>query len=308
MGAILARMGRRAVAWMVWVMVVLPGCYRVHGLGRDPDPLDGSRADGGRLDGSRGPEPARDAGRDARDVGRVDVGLDAGRDSVCRVARPHTICDSVCAPDAPYLYYWSALGCVPMDCNGGCFGPCDPPTATLAECEEAHRGCAAQLCRDTGGEWLYAEECGHRVCGRSVGDDCPLTISVCDCGPLSVFDERLGCVLSPSCEPDTRRGEALCVGTGGTWGPTCCHARCGEPCADDCASLACTCGPTQLFDETRGCMDAEACLYRGLGERCTAPGQGCAPPYFCCETCEGGCTGDYRCMPNSCAAGRCRTE
>ncbi len=292
-------------------MIALQGCYLSHGVGED--------LDAGTMDASR------DGGRDigARDIGggdvRPDVPRDVASDALDTGSAPRTCVDAnilvlECAPSCDHsrapVFHWMVGGCVPVTC-GECIGPCDPPTATRAECEEAHRHCPAQLCRDTGGAWVVSAdgECAHRACGRAVEAACGgPPAPICDCGALGVFEEGVGCVVSDACEPETLRGEALCLATGGSWGPTCCHSKCGEPCADDCASPACTCGPTEVFDVTRGCTEAEECFLREPGQTCGAFGQTCTLPYLCCENCRGGCMGDFRCSLDYCEWGACRVE
>lgn len=272
----------------------MPGCYLSHGL-------EDERLDGGRLDGGRDVDAPRD-------VRPVDTGPDVARDGGAATCLTTIVlitqCSPGCDPTRDPLWYFTEVGCVPAPC-GECVGPCVPPTTTFEACHDAHRHCTSELCRDTGGVWVTtAEECHHRVCGRPGPVDCEVGTPVCDCGPLAVFEEGVGCVPSDECVAETGSGAALCTATGGTWGPTCCDSRCGEPCGDDCSALACTCGFNEVFDPTLGCVSSGECFERQPGETCGAVGRYCIPPFICCDDCrEPPCTGNYRCIDDVCDVG-----
>jgi hypothetical protein len=273
------------------LVVLLPGCPDSHG----------TTGDAGR------DAPATDSPFVYLDSAAIDAStpLDAPLPAECGAAEvtvnpcPMFLCDAL------PLWYWDGEQCFDVDC-GACEGPhCGTAGfGSREECVAAHASCVPQLCRDTGGTWMFwAEECGHRICGNPGLAICESGEPVCDCGPYRVFDFERGCV-----EPDphcgvlpTRSREELCRATGGSWDAICCDSRCGELCPLACAGPACRCGPTQIFDEERGCIEATECFERETGETCDLPHQRCADrSNLCVPPCDGpGCRAT--CEPLFCA-------
>lgn len=242
-----------------------------------------------------------DAGSSEFDAGfPVD---DAGPPSSCSAARAAAeVCpDLLC--DGPPRWYWNGDDCFWIDC-GACTGEDCETHGFLSEaaCLAAHEGCDAPLCRASGGTWRWWDpQCGHHVCGVAPPANCESPFPVCDCGPFARFEFGEGCVADPDCpipEPVTR--EELCTGTGGAWGAFCCDSECGVPCGDDCAAMACDCGPGLVFDDVRGCHDGARCHERNAGETCNGVAR-CAEGTICCQACGGaGCFGDPTCDAPSC--------
>jgi hypothetical protein len=94
----------------------------------------------------------------------------------------------------------------------------------------------------------------------------------------------------------------LCGATGGTWTTgICCHTVCGQFCPEPCASDACVCGPLQIFDAVRGCVDATQCHVHGVGQECGSAALRCADGLICCEHCGGaGCDPHMTCTAPVC--------
>lgn len=228
-----------------------------------------------------------------------DGGLLASCDAMRVTAVP---CAALC--DGPDRWYWDGERCLRFDC-GECEGEdCGLGVASEAECQAAHAGCEPELCRTTGGDWLFwAEECGHYRCGAPVPAECLVGQPVCDCGPNRIFDATMGCVTEGTCPDPLPSPETLCTATGGTWENVCCPSRCGVPCAAECLAPACTCGPTQIFDDTRGCIEAGECHDdRTVDQACALDGSvRCADGLICCQDCGGaGCFGDPTCRAPTC--------
>jgi len=149
----------------------------------------------------------------------------------------------------------------------------------------------------------WAEECGHFRCGGPVLATCLVGSPVCDCGAGRSFVEGLGCMDDPGCAVvDPLPPETLCSTTGGTWAATCCPSVCGEACLADCAAMACTCGPLEVFDPVRGCVVGARCVERMAGETCEGTAR-CGGGALCCQHCGGaGCFGPPTCQPPVCDA------
>lgn len=251
-----------------------------------------------------------------RDAGRSrDEGIDFARDAAPFDGGPRVACDAQDANEElcpAYLcdgldrWYWNGDRCFSIPC-GACRGTdCEAGLSSQTECETLHSECEPTLCRATGGDWLFwAQECLPYRCGLAVPADCAFGRPVCDCGPRSVFEPGLGCVLDAGCmiEPPMPTRELLCTGTFGTWENICCDTVCGAFCPLACASLACNCGAGRVFDDARGCIEATRCFERGLGETCNDPRARCATGTLCCQSCGGaGCFGDATCRAPTCTA------
>jgi hypothetical protein len=154
----------------------------------------------------------------------------------------------------------------------------------MAECVAAHTDCEAVLCRESGGTWLFwAEECGHYFCGSPPPATCEMGFAVCDCGDRARWMVGEGCIPT-DCPPDIpRTREERCTMTGGSWEPICCDSVCGQACPDPCLADACRCGPFEVFDEVRGCVESAECHERDEGETCEAGVSRCATGTICCE-------------------------
>lgn len=228
---------------------------------------------------------------------------DAGPVGTCDAMRVTRVrCAALC--DGPDQWYWDGERCVRFDC-GECVGDdCDLGVTSEAECQAAHATCEPELCRATGGAWLFwAEECQHYRCGRPQPADCLIGRPVCDCGPNRRFDPGVGCVTEGLCPDGPPSPETLCTSTGGTWENVCCPSRCGVPCEAECLAPACTCGPLEIFDPARGCVDAVECHDgRMVEQTCTTDGRvRCADGLICCQRCGGaGCFGEPTCRVPTC--------
>ncbi len=230
-------------------------------------------------------------------------GADTGATSSCEA---HRVTAEACRPlcDGPDQWYWDGERCVRFDC-GECVGEdCGLGVVSEAECASAHASCEPELCRATGGDWLFwAEECEHYRCGAPQLASCLIGRPVCDCGPGRVFDAAVGCVSEGTCPDPLPSPEALCRATGGAWENVCCPSHCGVPCAAACAALACTCGPFEVFDDTRGCVESSECHDgRMVDQTCTTEGVvRCADGLICCQDCGGaGCFGEPTCRAPTC--------
>jgi hypothetical protein len=250
--------------------------------------------DGGALDGSTPDAAPTDGGA-----------VDAGPRAVCDAedAREDFCPVSLC--DGPSRWYWDGEACREVTC-GACTGAdCGTGGASsLADCEAAHAECKPQRCRATGGVWeWWAEECGDYRCGLPPPADCLVGVPACNCGAGRRYDAELGCVTEPMCAlVDPLPPDMLCARTGGTWAATCCNSVCGEACNLDCAALACTCGPLEVFDAVRGCVVGQRCVERSAGERCGERTR-CGGGTLCCQDCGGaGCFGEPTCRAPSCDA------
>lgn len=268
------------------------------------------------LDGDAGPALDAAAGQDTGAVADApsqgDTGLAIDAPSFLDAFRPPGDCTAMrvtedsCGPlcDGPNQWYWDGERCVEMDC-GACRGEdCGLGVLSEAACRSAHAACVPELCRATGGEWLFwAEECHHYRCGVPQPAECLIGMPVCDCGPGNVFVDGEGCVAEGTCPDPLPSPEALCTSTGGTWENVCCPSHCGVPCAAQCLAPACTCGPLQIFDEARGCVDAAECHDgRMVDQTCSLDGNvRCASGLLCCQTCGGaGCFGEPTCRAPVC--------
>lgn len=228
---------------------------------------------------------------------------DAGPVALCDAQRVTAVpCRPLC--DGLDQWFWDGERCVRFEC-GECVGEdCGEGVLSEAECRTAHASCEPELCRSTGGDWLFwAEECEHFRCGVPQPAMCLVGRPVCDCGASRVFDAALGCVAEGLCADPLPSPEALCTATGGTWGNVCCNSRCGVPCALPCAGPACTCGPFEIFDDVRGCVESSVCHdERALDQTCTTDGRvRCTDGLICCQDCGGaGCIGDPTCRAPTC--------
>lgn len=240
----------------------------------------GALPDGGDLDGGVAPQPCTP--QDAHEV-------------TC----PSAICDGLDS------YAWDGERCVRIDC-GTCMGAdCGHLATSLETCEAAHAACVPELCRATGGEWLfYTEECHHYVCGNPQPSECLIGMPVCNCGDGRSFDATTGCFDDASCPVvDPLPPQTLCTSTGGAWMTgICCNTHCGQFCDLDCVADACACGPLQVFDPVRGCVDDAACHVHTVGQECN-PQIRCQDGLICCQHCGGaGCDPTMTCEAPVCDA------
>ena len=231
-------------------------------------------------------------------------GADAGAVSCEPMRASASVCPgAIC--DGPDSVIWDGEQCVQVDC-GTCIGEdCGRAYRTMAECTAAQRGCVPQLCRATGGDWLFwAEECVHRNCGRPVPATCIVGMPVCDCGPRSNFDPLRGCVPDVGCERDGMpTPEYLCTNSGGTWENVCGPSHCGVASPLACTQPACTCGRFEVWDALRGCVESSECrINRPAGDTCAVDGDiRCGSGLICCQSCGGaGCFGDPTCRMPTC--------
>ncbi len=211
---------------------------------------------------------------------------------------PSAICDGLDS------YAWDGERCTRIDC-GTCMGAdCGHLPTSQAACEAAHASCVPQMCRATGGQWLFwAQECHHYQCGLPLPSECLVGMPVCNCGAHRSFDvARGGCFDDDSCpEVDPLPPQTLCESTGGTWSRgICCNTRCGQFCDLDCAADACACGPLQVFDALRGCVDDAECHVHTVGQECDAQVR-CQDGLLCCQHCGGaGCSPTMNCQAPLC--------
>jgi len=230
--------------------------------------------------------------------------LDASRPTDCDAMRVTAApCRAAC--DGPPAWYWVGERCARFGC-GECVGEdCGLGANSEAACRAAHAGCEPELCRSTGGQWLFwVEECDHYQCGVPVPATCLSGAPVCDCGAGQSFVRGEGCRPDVACLEPRPTAESLCRSTGGTWENVCCPSRCGVPCSAECLAPACTCGPLQIFDEARGCVDAAECRdQRAAGQSCSLGTDSlrCADDLICCQSCGGaGCSGEPTCREPVC--------
>ncbi len=204
-------------------------------------------------------------------------------------------------------YVWDGERCVMIDC-GTCVGAdCGLAAHSMEACVAAHATCEPALCTSTGGEWLFfAEECHHFACGVPLPSECLVGMPVCNCGASRSFATGTGCFDDALCpEVDPIAPEVLCGDTGGTWTESiCCSPHCGVACAALCDAPACVCGPTQVFDAIRGCVDTAECHVRPAGDVCDEGRDvRCADGLLCCLHCGGaGCEAEAHCQLPVCDA------
>lgn len=215
------------------------------------------------------------------------------------------LCGPIC--DGPDLFYWAGDRCWQIDC-GRCEGrDCGRGTLRRETCEEAHASCTPQLCRETGGDWLFAADfCGHFVCGRPTDLDCEVGMPVCNCGPGKTFFEGSGCVEIDGCVPDPEvpTPEQLCTRSQGTWTTgICCPTHCGELCPLPCASDACHCGPSAVWSDLLGCVPTSECYVDGLGDA-LGPRHRCEDGLIPCACTGSDCPGLTQCTTPTCREGR----
>jgi hypothetical protein len=295
-------MAQRSIVFAFLFAWSIAGCSEWHGVDSAPDaymvhsivqPTDASRgSDGGLVSGDAWVAP-RDAFI-APDAAASSCAAQDAHEMICST----TLCDGLDS------WAWDGERCARIDC-GACVGADCASLARMPDaCAAEHASCIPQLCRATGGEWLFwAEECGHYHCGEPSPADCLVGMPVCDCGNGRSFDPSRGCFDDPSCpQVDPVPPMALCTSTGGTWTPgICCSTRCGQPCAAACANDACACGPLQVFDSIRGCIDDAACHVAGVDQVCDAQVR-CADGLICCERCGGaGCDPVMHCLNPVCS-------
>ena len=266
------------------LLVALSGCPDTHSR---TDLVDASRPFDAHT-------PLADAFTPRSDAGVVSCGpMDASA----------TVCMGAC--DGPNSYIWDGERCVDIEC-GTCVGEdCDRAYDSMATCTAAQRTCIPELCRATGGDWLFwAEECDHFRCGAPVPAICIVGMPVCDCGASGIFDPIRGCIPDVGCERDLMpTAEVLCANSGGLWEPVCGHSRCGVPSPLACLAPACTCGPFDIWDEARGCVESSVCRdNRERGQTCTTEGNvRCGDRLICCQSCGGaGCFGEPTCRAPTC--------
>lgn len=282
-------------------LLALAGCGNAHTTDTDAGSAvgDGGQAqDGGVIspDGA-----ATDAGP-ATDVGPGPS--DAGPSASCDAQDAQEMtCAAIC--DGPDSYAWDGERCVAIDC-GACTGTaCGSLPHSMAECQAQHATCIPELCRASGGEWrFYDAECQHYRCGQPQPAECLVGMPICNCGAGRSFDPaRGGCFLDTTCpDVDPLPPMQLCEATGGAWTDgICCNTVCGQLCDLECAAPACQCGPLEVFDAIRGCVDAAQC------HEVVAPGAECnqqlrcANGMICCQHCTGaGCQTTTTCEAPLC--------
>lgn len=291
----------RAIAFASCLAVVIAGCPSTN------SPAD----DAGAIPDAHGADDAASSVHDAGEGADAHAPVDAATNvdafrapSDCTAMRVTSEpCASLC--DGPDQWYWDGERCTQIDC-GACRGEdCGLGVLSESECLSAHASCVPELCRSTGGDWLFfAEECGHYECGRPVPATCLIGMPVCDCGVGRSFVDGVGCAANDACLTLTTPPETLCTSTGGTWANTCCPSVCGVPCSAECLAPACTCGPFQIFDADRGCIEAVQCHDdRAEGETCGLDTERarCADGLLCCQRCGGaGCVGEPTCRAPVC--------
>lgn len=272
------------------------GCSEAHGA--ETDTGSEARDGGGAPDAPLYPDGGYDAFVVDTDGG-VMPGSCTPQDAQAMQC-PTAICDG---PDS---YAWDGERCVRIDC-GTCVGTdCGHLVRSQAACEAAHATCVPEMCRATGGSWLFwAAECHHYHCGEPQPAECLIGMPVCDCGVGRSFDAaRGGCFDDSSCpEVDPLPPQTLCTSTGGTWMPgICCNTECGQFCPLACANDACACGPLQIFDPVRGCIDGAQCHVQPIGGECSSAIR-CADGLICCSHCGGaGCGPTMNCQAPLCDA------
>jgi hypothetical protein len=236
-----------------------------------------------------------------------DASIDGGAvpSSCSAQSAAETICPATLC-DGPDSFAWDGERCIRIDC-GACTGTdCGHLPTSLAACEASHASCIPEMCRATGGEWLFwAEECQHYRCGNPQPAECLVGMPVCNCGDHRSFDfARGGCFDDTSCpEVDPLPPMQLCTATGGTWTPgICCNTHCGQFCPLACASPGCVCGDLQVFDAVRGCVDSAECHVVDAGHECSDRVR-CRDGLICCEHCGGaGCDPHMTCTAPVCDA------
>jgi len=273
---------------------VMAGCADSHGTNETVDAGHESVVDGG---GGFDDAPwFHDAYVVPADTGTMP-GSCAPQDAT-EMACPGAICDGLDS------YAWDGERCVRIDC-GTCVGTdCNHLVLSQSACEANHASCIPEMCRATGGEWLfYADECQHYRCGQPQPAECLVGMPVCNCGDGRSFDPlRGGCFDDSTCpEVDPLPRETLCTSSGGTWtAGICCDSHCGHPCDLACAGPACVCGELQVFDPIRGCVDDAQCHVRATGEDC-GPQVRCEDGLLCCQHCGGaGCDPTMTCTAPVC--------
>lgn len=273
------------------LVLVSPACSESHGTD-----LDVGAADAG---GSSDAGGTRDAGG-ASDGG----GSDAGTPDVCDAEDAHAMTCPGAVCDGPDSYAWDGERCVAIPC-GTCVGAdCGALSPTLEACRAEHASCVPELCKSTGGEWLFmAQECEHYHCGFPVPAECLVGQPVCNCGYGRSFGPE-GCFDDTCPVVDPLPADMLCSATGGTWTDgICCSTRCGAFCELACAAPGCVCGEFQIFDPVRGCVDAAECYVRSDGETCTNEATRCEDGLLCCQNCGGaGCDPERYCHAPVCDA------
>lgn len=194
--------------------------------------------------------------------------------------------------------FWDGARCVEAHCD--CVGSACEAYPDRASCEAAHASCDAALCTATGGAWFSRPQfCGHFECGAPPSVACDEPVPACDCGTYGIFVAGMGCMPGPLCELIApMEPEPLCTSTGGTWMLGICgHATCGRLSDLDCASPGCVCGPYQIFDDERGCIQSPDCDVRLPGEDCTET-QRCGEGTVCCA--NGGASAEASCSAPMC--------
>ncbi len=148
----------------------------------------------------------------------------------------------------------------PGDCQA-CMDSCDcgphrsfaPAQGCMIDplCEQVDQG---TLCVASGGTWHACGSgepcsCGHYQCGFPNTVD-PCVAPGCDCGPLSNFDQGIGCVLSGGC---TLRNEGQeCSGQGADTS----SCRPGLACCQHCGTYpGCSWCEPPCCSDTPGCLD-----------------------------------------------------
>ncbi len=249
-----------------------------------PDATDaGPRADAAPI-GDAGVMPSSCAPQDAQAI-------------VC----PSAVCDGL------DQWAWDGERCIRIEC-GTCVGAdCGHLVFAESQCRANHATCVPEMCRATGGQWLfYAQECQHYRCGTPQPAECLVGMPVCNCGDGRSFDAaRGGCFDDSTCPAvDPLPPQTLCTATGGTWTTgICCATHCGEVCPLACAADNCACGPLQVFDGVRGCVDSAECHVHRTGQECNTQIR-CQDGLICCQHCGGaGCDPTMTCEAPVCNAG-----
>lgn len=278
-------------------LVVAPGCGNAHGI----EGTDGGTSTG---DSGHAEVDAWTGGSDGGPVADTGAPNDAGPAPSCDAQDAQQVpCSAIC--DGPDSFAWDGERCVQIDC-GACTGSaCGALPHSMAECQALHATCIPELCRSSGGEWrFYDSECRHYHCGQPQPAECLVGMPICNCGDGRSFDPaRGGCFLDATCpDVDPLPPMELCEATGGTWATgICCNTVCGQHCDLDCVAPGCECGPLEVFDAIRGCVDAAQC------HEITTPGAECndqlrcAGEMICCQHCTGaGCETTRHCQAPVC--------
>lgn len=147
------------------------------------------------------------------------------------------------------------------------------------------------LCERSGGTWDPGA-CGHYTCGTP--NACEALIPGCDCGSGANFDEALGCLPDPTCEP-IPKDQVACESTGGRWDSNACgDYYCGEPKLCNAIVPGCDCGANMNYVPGDGCAEDPLCPQTSPEQQTCERTGGTWDPLAC---------GHYACgLPNDCEA------